>query len=517
MLATQAVLQSSGDFAKGAKFDGSSDKIVIDSGGGTLTSSYLLISLWFRLASNGDNQRIIYSENGGSGTAGIYLNMAANGAITLAGDNSSGVTKLLRTTTSSGYNDGKWYHLLAQFIGTSGTDLMYIDNVAVTTTGIVASGQVSFKNLVLGYNSASNSEYINGSLAEVFITTDNTGLLISNASDRQKFLKGVRTVNLGTEGQTPYGIQPDYYFSRRSSELPAAFTENKGDNGTYGTSSSLIEGYWNWTGPVAQPGDTYASAVYPPELDTYDDQYFDRQSDGSIIFKAPTSGATTSANTRYTRSELREINADNQDNEADWKSSTGGRLECECRVLEMPTLTSGTSNKTVIGQIHEDQASDNQEMCRLYFDFSTGVGRLFFADDKAGAGTGGTETDFYLKDSSNNMTSIPLGSYFVYVIEADTTGCRVTATYNGVQYTAFSPASNYWPNKWLYFKAGTYNGVARSDHPTASNKGTGQSRVQFRRIFPQKHPHTITSTSRNPTASLSSSLTDPAVRVRVGL
>lgn len=290
---------------------------------------------------------------------------------------------------------------------------------------------------------------------------------------------------------------------------PPAITFSGG--GGSGDIEISINGNWNWTGPVANPGQTYASAVWPPTLDTYDTQYFDRQVDGSIIFKAPTSGATTSSGTKYTRSELREILPD-ASNEYEWTSATGGRLECTLAVLEMPTLTVGTSNKTVIGQIH----GPNDEMCRLYFDYSTGAGRLYFADDKAGAGTSGTETNFELQDDDGDPTVIPLDDFFTYVIEADTTGCRVTAWHNDVKYVAFSPASNFWPGKDLYFKAGVYNGVGGVDRLDATNRGTGQSRAHFKRISNQTHPHTITLTSGNSTVPTGSGSGAAATAILAG-
>lgn len=511
MFALSTILSSNGAFAKGATFDGSDDELHLTSGGGVITTANLLISLWFRTSASGANQRIIYSDNGGSGTHGIYVNMASNGAISIVGDNASGVTKLSRTTNTTGYNDGEWHHLLATFSGSTNTDRLYIDNASVATSGIVASDQVSWQNLVVGYNSDTDDEFFDGSLAEIIISSNSSGIDISQAATREKFIKSNKPANVGADGSTALGVAADYYFSRRTAEHPQLFGTNRGTGGTYaigGGSGALIDGHWKWNGPTSGT----VADKFPPALDTYDSVYHDRLPDGSITFTAPVSGTPTSGSS-YTRSEYREIN-DAENNEYEWTLGNGGRLECQLAVEEMPVLTVGSENKTVVGQIH----GPDDELCRLYYMYDSGSGYLYFVDDMVGAsagGSGGTETDYILEDSGGNPCDIPLGAYFTYVIEADSTGCKVTATYNGTKYSAMTPAGSFWPGKDLYFKCGTYNGVGSTTSGKA-NRGTGQSSVNFVYISDQVHPHTITSTSGDQTFFGSGSLTDPAVPVRVG-
>lgn len=274
----------------------------------------------------------------------------------------------------------------------------------------------------------------------------------------------------------------------------ATFTvTTKASTGTPPVSTIQIEmgptgGPWKITMPYDASGGLTGTAVeiWPPAVHSLDDQYFDRQPDGSLIFMTPVNGARTSGSS-YPRTELREILADGS-NEFEWTTETGGRLEATCAVLELPVQTVGTSGeRMVIGQIH----GPDDEPCRLYFYRS---GEVRFYDDKAGAGTAGTETPFTLRNSSGQVSAIPLGEFFTYAIEMDRTGIRASVLYNGVVYTAFSPLSNFWPGKLMYFKAGSYSAIGAVGS-SAGQQGTGRNRVHFRRLLRPKHPHTISATA----------------------
>ena len=80
-------------------------------------------------------------------------------------------------------------------------------------------------------------------------------------------------------------------------------------------------GYWKLTTPIdgTDSGDS-ADEVKQPALKTLDNKdYFDRRSDGSILFRARVDGATTSGSS-FPRSELREMTQDGQYNRAAWSS-----------------------------------------------------------------------------------------------------------------------------------------------------------------------------------------------------
>jgi hypothetical protein len=265
------------------------------------------------------------------------------------------------------------------------------------------------------------------------------------------------------------------------------------------------DGPWKVTLPIDSSGNLsgatngLAIEVWPNnvngtgDLKTYVDSsiYIDRQPDNTIIFVVPTNGARTSGSS-YARSELRELNAAGT-NENDWQLGTGGKWEGTCAVLELPELTLGTQRRVVVAQIH----GPNDELCRLYYYYNatSAQGELRFYDDKAGAGTNGTETSFTLRDASGNATQIPMGEDFDIAVEGNISGCRVTVTYNGTKYWAFSPKSNFWTSTTLmYFKCGAYGAIGYPGQGKSA-EGTGQSRVRYKRILDPVHPYTATLTN----------------------
>ena len=80
-------------------------------------------------------------------------------------------------------------------------------------------------------------------------------------------------------------------------------------------------------------------------------------------------------------------------------------------------------------------------------------------DDKAGPNL--KETKFTLRSDSGEAMRVPLDAAFSYSIVADRNDLTVSATYDGVTYSAVDHISRFWPGKELYFKAGLYLGVGR--------------------------------------------------------
>lgn len=196
--------------------------------------------------------------------------------------------------------------------------------------------------------------------------------------------------------------------------------------------------------------------TYPP--------YFLQNADGSLTFSAPVDGAKTSSNTKYARSELREMSlkADgSQGPEAAWTLKTGGTMVVTTQVDRVPTLKDGKPGHIVIGQIH----GANDELVRMYRE---GDGTINFHCDKHT--TKKNEVVFQPKDTSGNKPKVALGEKFSYKIVATTTLVTVTITVKDVDYTvSFKPIS-VWTKDKFYFKAGIYLGVN-------ATQGTGDGQV----------------------------------------
>ncbi|MGH8794363.1 MAG: polysaccharide lyase family 7 protein, partial [Stackebrandtia sp.] len=118
---------------------------------------------------------------------------------------------------------------------------------------------------------------------------------------------------------------------------------------------------WKLTLPVADPEDEdQPLEIFQPELDAYShDPWFVAQDDCEAVrFSNPVNGVTT-PNSDYSRSELREMTEDGQD-EASWSSTEGTHtLVVQQAITSLPK----EKDHVVAGQIHDED--DDVSVFRL--------------------------------------------------------------------------------------------------------------------------------------------------------
>ena len=225
---------------------------------------------------------------------------------------------------------------------------------------------------------------------------------------------------------------------------------------------------WMLQLPVDLNGGASGTAAEQKDLIGYENpDYFYATSDGAMVFIAPVVGATT-ADSHYTRSEMREMNGSQQ---AAWSLAQGGTMQAELAVEELPITSAGTPGKVVVGQVHGAE----KELCRLYFDGHT----VYFTDDQAGPKD--TPATFLLHDAAGQQPSISLGEKFDYVIQVGSQGMTVELFAGDMLYKALDPISAAWSTDHFYFKAGVYNGVG-APGSGASTLGSGAGMAAFYRL-----------------------------------
>lgn len=215
-----------------------------------------------------------------------------------------------------------------------------------------------------------------------------------------------------------------------------------------------------------------------------DDRYFYTADDGGMVFRATVSGAKTSANTRFTRTELREMlrrgdtsirtkNDDGSPNENNWVLSSAperalraaggidGTLRATLAVNHI--TTTGDRNqvgRVIIGQIH----AAKDEPIRLYYRKLPGNtrGSIYAAHEISD----GDDIYFELIGSRNSNAEDPadgiaLDEKFSYEIETRGNILHVTISKDGelqAEQTIDMSDSGYDVEKdYMYFKAGVYN------------------------------------------------------------
>src|SRR5258708_460114 len=207
---------------------------------------------------------------------------------------------------------------------------------------------------------------------------------------------------------------------------------------------------WELQEPVGAPTTIPPSQLVGPN--GFQDKYFFTDpTDGSMSFWDPENGATT-ANSSYSRSELREM--DPKGSAANWSTTSGThRLSATVKATAIP-------DHVAVGQIHIGQGSPSstKPLLELFY-FASGAIELMIEQSPAG-GNG----------IRHPITNVPLSTKWSYVTELSS-GNTISLTVNGgtAQTWQMSPTYN---QEGMYFKAGDYN-------QTSGSSSTVGAKVQF--------------------------------------
>jgi poly(beta-D-mannuronate) lyase len=243
---------------------------------------------------------------------------------------------------------------------------------------------------------------------------------------------------------------------------------------------------WYLSIPVDEDKNGKSDSIYEAALTAgfEDKRFFYTGQDGGMVFRATVSGAKTSKNTSYTRSELREmlragdtsvstskpglnnwVIASASDAAKAKAGAVGGTLGATLMVDHV--TTTGVSNevgRVIIGQIH----GWKNEPIRLYYRRLPGheKGSIYFAHERQGAEGKKIKDNYYdligsrASNASDPTNGISLGEKFSYRIEVTGTILTVSILQDGqlrAEKALDIRESGYEIDKeYLYFKAGVY-------------------------------------------------------------
>jgi len=212
-----------------------------------------------------------------------------------------------------------------------------------------------------------------------------------------------------------------------------------------------------------------------------DKRYFYPSEDGGLVFRTPIEGAKTSKNTKYVRTELREMLRRGNTNiktaepgKNNWVLSTAakryrkkagavdGELHASLAVNHVTTTGAASEvGRVIIGQIH----GRDDEPVRLYYRKLPhhNKGSLYFAHEIKGQ-----DDDIYVPLLGNRANSaddpidgIALNEKFSYSIVAAGHALEVTISKDGKAIARkridMSKSGYDSSDEYLYFKAGVYN------------------------------------------------------------
>lgn len=251
---------------------------------------------------------------------------------------------------------------------------------------------------------------------------------------------------------------------------------------------------WNISIPIDEDGNGKADTIKEDPLNAgYENEsYFYTSDDGGMVFKCPISGAKTSTNTSYTRTELREmLRAGNTDidtqgvtknnwvfgsaPQADKTNAGGYDGDLKATLAVNYVTTTGDDNqvgRVIVGQIH----ANDDEPVRLYYRKLPGneLGSIYIAHEENAA----DETYYDMigsrsKSASNPEDGIALDEKFSYTVKVVGNDMWVTILREGKgdveKYVDMSNSGYDVGGQYMYFKAGVYN---------QNNTGTASDYVQ---------------------------------------
>ncbi len=203
---------------------------------------------------------------------------------------------------------------------------------------------------------------------------------------------------------------------------------------------------WKLSLPVNKYGSSKGKSLEIKDLEGYEHpKYFYDTSDDAMVFRAHAKGATTK-NSKYARSELREMDGDKP---AAWTLKDGGTMSATLAINETPTKDNGEAGRFMIGQIH----GEDDELVRLYSEGN----QLYFANEHAGSD--GKEHIFHFTNAKGEQPDISLNETFSYVIDARGKTLNVTIHADDDVYESTSSIHSFWKKDTFYFKAGVYMGI----------------------------------------------------------
>ncbi len=239
---------------------------------------------------------------------------------------------------------------------------------------------------------------------------------------------------------------------------------------------------WNLSIPTDADGNNKADTISEHDLNAkyQNEAYFYTADDGGMVFKCPVDGFKTSENTKYTRSELREMLRAGNTNistqgitknnwvfgsapQNDIENAGGYDGDLNATLAVNYVTTTGDSSqvgRAIIGQIH----ANDDEPLRIYYRKLPGneLGAIYIAHEG-----NALDEDYYemigsrTNSASNPPDGIALNEKFSYSVKVVGNEMWVEISREGketiTQYVDMS-ASNYdVGGQYMYFKAGVYN------------------------------------------------------------
>jgi hypothetical protein len=227
----------------------------------------------------------------------------------------------------------------------------------------------------------------------------------------------------------------------------------------------------NWSVTTPQLNEKgKATNVEPPEILNYATNekllpyMYNDSTSGALVFYSFPSDATT-ANTKYTRCELREQMVPG-DNNANWTFKQGGTMKGELAMGEVSKASDGKYHKVIIMQIHGRLTNEQKELIGQKDNNAPPMLKIYWQDGKIRVKTkelknlNATDEELLHEDAwddDKGYTFKQEVGFSRFELEVKVTDGKMVVSLNNNEFQVYE---NIHMNKWgvfeNYFKAGNY-------------------------------------------------------------
>ncbi|WP_435133064.1 polysaccharide lyase family 7 protein [Formosa sp. A9] len=213
-----------------------------------------------------------------------------------------------------------------------------------------------------------------------------------------------------------------------------------------------------------------AMNIEPPEILNYaTDQrlipyMYNDSTNGALVFYAFPSEATT-ANTKYTRSELREQMVPG-DNNTNWTFAQGGYMKGELAMEEVSKATDGKYHKVIIMQIHGRLTNEQRDLIGQKDNNAPPILKIYWQDGKIRVKTkelknlSATNEEILHEDAWDDDKGFTFNQHVgfgKFTLEVKVTDGKMVVILNKNEYAVYdSIHMKRWGVFENYFKAGNY-------------------------------------------------------------
>lgn len=213
-----------------------------------------------------------------------------------------------------------------------------------------------------------------------------------------------------------------------------------------------------------------AKTIEPPEILNYAEDerlipyMYNDSTDGSLVFYSYPSEATT-ANTKYTRSELREQMVPG-DNNTNWTFSQGGIMKGKLAMEEVTRGADGKYHKVIIMQIHGRLTNEQRDLIGQKDNNAPPILKIYWQDGKIRVKTkilknlSATNEELLHEeawDDDNGFNFEEEVGFRTFTLEVKVSEGKMVIVLNGSEYKVYEDIHmRRWGIFENYFKAGNY-------------------------------------------------------------